>query len=196
MSDDHQLDHLRREIINLCNEVVDAAQSLAAAERRMRAAVLDAHRRTEAIEQVYKQLRRIVIASGTIAGMLMGVERKQRKKGLPPVPKIDRAPLRDRLNIEDDSTILGARDIRHSFEHLDERVEEAGPHLIDLNIGPVDSIDATIMMLDPSTARLRNHDPASGYLTFGPDSINIHVLIDAVTELRDRARQVNFAAGA
>jgi hypothetical protein len=88
-----------------------------------------------------------------------------------------RKPLRDSLNVSDDSPLHNV-DMRNHFEHMDERIDawwrDSRPHgCVDLNIGPPTFLKSQL----PPESLFRSYDPDTGDVFFWGTQTNIKALV-------------------
>lgn len=97
-----------------------------------------------------------------------------------------RAKLLGRLFHVGRRSPFALRDVRNSFEHFDERIEDwlaSGETLVDdANIGPT----------RPGIRHLRHFDPATGEASYLDRSVHTDRLVAAAARLRRRMRGVTF----
>jgi hypothetical protein len=102
--------------------------------------------------------------------------------------------LRELLEIDDGSPLFTVEDVRHSFEHVDERLDAkfaAGVHsLSDWYITDGDAAVTPDQPLKAGGVGLRIFFPAGGILIFEHNEIDLYELDYALLQLRDQARSV------
>jgi hypothetical protein len=133
------------------------------------------------MDDFWRANQNLLAAAANIAKALWG---SGGKKGL------ERAKLRESVQVDDTSILKTSPILRNHFEHFDERIDEwetkSARHLfVDRNIG-----DST-KMVSPQPAEVeifRNYDPATFQLTFWGDSINLRDLVAEANRIAPIAR--------
>jgi hypothetical protein len=122
-------------------------------------ALVDGRRRHE--DGVWLILQEIVAAAGNAGKLLWGVQGKK--------TEAERTPLRGLAKVSPRSP-LRSRNVRNSFEHFDERIEEWH------QAGETDAYSSRLIgqqEFPPRRSRFGQWDPKFGVVIFGEDSISI-----------------------
>lgn len=130
--------------------------------------------RPESRVRVWYSLQAFLTASANLSKALWGRSDKAER---------DRASLRTRLGIRDDSPLRGVR-VRNHHEHLDERLDQwwatsVGHNYVDFAIGPVRQV---VIGLEP-TEIFRQFDPETGELIFWDDTFNVAEIMAEIARI-------------
>jgi hypothetical protein len=143
--------------------------------------ILNNLHKQNATNQLWYFVQNFLVSTGNISKLLWGARETTSHQ---------RKPLRESLNISDDS-ILKSRAIRNCFEHFDERIDSWWDSserkiFIDSNIGSTNMI----VGLDPQEF-LRNFDTDSMTITFKGDAIEIKPVVDELLKLNKIAHKLS-----
>lgn len=141
---------------------------------------------TKRTGRLWYGVQNVVIGAGNVSKALWGTGRTPAEATR---RRDARAPLRESLNVTDDSPLRRVK-LRNDFEHLDERIEEWWAEwqhkearvVIGQLVGPRSAID--MLGVKPGQKdTLRWFDPSTGDIIFWGNELNIPAIFDEVVRI-------------
>ncbi len=135
------------------------------------------------MDRLWYSVQALLVAAGNISKLLWPPKELLPERG---------AELRASLSV-DENSILQPRTFRNHFEHFDERLEQWATSserrmFIDSNVGPSGMRLVGGLNIQPADY-LRNFDTTNFAVTFRGDVYHLHLLIDAISDLRGEANR-------
>jgi hypothetical protein len=133
---------------------------------------------TENTDEIWKQLQIILVASANLSKMFWGSSGRK---------DAERAPLRESLQVADDSPLRDP-DLRNDFEHFDERLEEWFAKSEHRNyVGRMIGQPGGIVGIDPAE-RFQQFDPTTATVAFWDHAVSLNDVVAEAQRILPLAR--------